>query len=96
VSVSYRDINYVTPMFTQLVMYLSPVAYGTDAVPADLRKFYLLNPFTTVVEGCRWSLLGSASLTGWAIAYTIAMAFGLMAVGMAVFARLESSFADVI
>jgi lipopolysaccharide transport system permease protein len=95
-AVSYRDVNYVTPMFTQLLLYLSPVAYGLEAVPPELRTAYLFNPFTTIVEGCRWSLLGQGSLTGWAIVYTVVLAFGLLAAGLAIFARLESSFADVI
>jgi lipopolysaccharide transport system permease protein len=95
-SVSYRDVNYVTPMFTQLFLYLSPVAYGLTAVPAELRGWYLLNPLTTIIEGCRWSLLGSASLSGWAIAYTVVLAVSILAGGLAIFARLESSFADVI
>jgi lipopolysaccharide transport system permease protein len=95
-AVSYRDVNYITPMFTQLLLFLSPVAYGLDAVPSDLRNYYLLNPFTTIVEGCRWSLLGRGSLTGWAIAYTAVLALGVLIAGLAVFTRLESTFADVI
>lgn len=96
VAVSYRDVNYVTPMFTQLLLYLSPVAYGIEAVPQDLRRFYLLNPFTTIVSGCRWSLLGEASLSKWAIVYTVVLAVSVLILGMAIFTRLESNFADVI
>ena len=95
-AVSYRDISYMTPIFTSLFLYLSPVAYSTDAVPHELRVFYLFNPLTTIVEGCRWSLLGGASQPTWAIVYTIALALGALIVGMALFTRLESSFADVI
>ena len=96
IAVTYRDVNYVVPMFTQLLLYLSPVAYGLDAVPKELRKIYLLNPFTTIVEGCRWSLLQHADLTGWAIVYTVILSVVVLMAGLVVFARLESSFADVI
>jgi len=95
-AVSYRDINYLTPILTSLLIYVSPVAYSVDAVPDNLRTYYLLNPLTTIVEGCRWSLLGNATLSGWAIAYTIALTLGALIVGLALFARLESNFADVI
>jgi lipopolysaccharide transport system permease protein len=95
-AVLYRDVNYLTPMFTQLLLFLSPVAYGIEAVPQDLRRLYLLNPFTTIVSGCRWSLLGEASLSKWAIVYTSVLALGVLSIGLANFARLESSFADVI
>jgi len=96
VAVSYRDINYLTPVFTSLLLYVSPVAYSVEAVPANLRNLYLFNPLTTIVEGCRWSLLGGGSLSTWAIAYTVALTLGALTVGLALFARLESNFADVI
>jgi lipopolysaccharide transport system permease protein len=95
-AVSYRDVNYMTPILTSLLVYVSPVAYSIEAVPDSLRTYYLLNPLTTIVEGCRWSLLGSGSLTTWAIAYTIALSIGALLVGLALFARLEANFADVI
>lgn len=95
-SVSYRDVNYITPVLTSVLLYLSPVAYSIDAVPANLRNLILLNPLSTIVEGTRWSLLGTGSLTGWAVAYTVVLTVGALVGGLAVFARLESSFADVI
>lgn len=97
ISVSYRDINYLTPLFTQFVLFLSPVAYSFEAVPSSLHTLYLLNPLTTVVEGCRWSLVGgSLAIPGWAIAYTVAVTVGLVVIGSVVFARREGGFADVV
>ena len=96
ISVLYRDINYLVPVVIPMAMYVSPVAYSVEAVPDNLQTLYLLNPLTTIVEGCRWSLLGNGSLTGWAILYTVALTLGVLSVGLALFARLETSFADVI
>jgi lipopolysaccharide transport system permease protein len=96
VAVKYRDVNYVMSVFTSLLLYLSPVAYSTSAVPSSLRPYFLLNPLTTIVEGCRWSLLGSNNLSQWAIAYTIGLAVGALTIGALVFTRLERGFADVI
>jgi lipopolysaccharide transport system permease protein len=96
VAVSYRDVNYITPVFTSVLMFLSPVAYSITAVPAHLRDFYLLNPLTTIVEGMRWSLLGSTNLTTFGLVYTVVFTLGVLAVGTAIFSRLESRFADVI
>jgi len=96
-AVTYRDINYVTPLATQLLLFLSPVAYSLEAVPPDLRNLYLLNPLTSIVEGCRWSLLGGSELPpAWAIAYSAAVAIGTLLVGLIVFTRREPGFADVI
>lgn len=96
IAVLYRDVNYLTPVVIPLAMYVSPVAYSVEAVPDNLRTLYLLNPLTTIVEGCRWSLLGNGSLSSWAIVYTVLLTLGALSVGLALFARLESSFADVI
>jgi lipopolysaccharide transport system permease protein len=96
VAVRYRDINYMTPILTSLLLYLTPVAYSSANVPANLRNLYMLNPLATIVEGARWSLVGTAELTAWAIPYTVVVTAGSLIVGLAVFARMEWSFADVI
>jgi lipopolysaccharide transport system permease protein len=96
ISVKYRDINQVTPALIPVLLYLTPVAYPTAAVPPGLREVFLINPVATVIEGCRWSLLGHADLPGWAVVYTVAMTILLVTVGLVVFARLEWDFADVI
>jgi lipopolysaccharide transport system permease protein len=94
----YRDVNYITPLFTQLLLFLSPVAYSLEAVPKNLRNWYLLNPLTTIVEGTRWSVLGQkADLPpAWAIVYTCAFTLVVVVVGLMVFTRREPRFADVI
>ncbi len=96
IAVSYRDIHYLTPVLVPLLQFLTPVAYSSSAVPNDLRYLYLLNPVATIIEGCRWSLFGHARLSVWAIGYTVVFAFGALTFGLAVFARLEPRFADVI
>lgn len=95
-AVSYRDINYLTPVFTSLLMYLSPVAYSTTAVPENLQTVYRLNPVTSLIDGCRWSLLGESSLSlGWA-AYGAAFSLVALLVGLVIFTRLEWRYADVV
>jgi len=96
-SVWYRDVNYLTPLITQLLLFLSPVAYSIQAVPANLRDLYLLNPLSTIVEGARWSLLGTSYLPpAWAIAYSLALTVLALVGGLVVFTRFEGGFADVI
>ena len=97
IAVWYRDVTYLTPLATQLLLFLSPVAYSVQAVPKELQNWYLLNPLTTIVEGARWSLLGTSYLPPtWAIVYTVGLTLAVLLVGLTVFARLEGGFADVI
>jgi len=42
----YRDVRYVVPSLVQAWMYLTPVIYGSDLVPARYRWCLGLNPLT--------------------------------------------------
>lgn len=95
-SVKYRDINSAMPLVIPLFLYLAPVAYPTSSVPDDLRDLYLLNPVATIVEGCRWCLLGDGYLSTLAITVAVTTTLALAGLGLAVFTRAEWSFADVI
>ncbi len=95
-TVSYRDVQYVLPVVTQLLLYGSPVAYGVAAVPANLRVYFYLNPLTPVLEGFRWSLLGTDAPSAPLVAYAAALAAALFVAGAFMFKRMERRFADVI
>ena len=57
-----RDVQYATQVVMPLLLFVTPVAYSVAAVPPELRTIYLLNPMATIVEGCRWSLVGQTHL----------------------------------
>ena len=60
------------------------------------RTLYALNPMTGVVEGFRWSLLGSGHPHPGSIAISVAAALVLVVAGLTYFSRTERIFADVI
>ncbi len=95
-SVKYRDIGFGMPFVLQIWMYLTPVIYPASLVPAQYRWLLSLNPMTAVIEGFRWSLLGSGfpstSVLGVAIGVTVL----LFVTGMFFFRRSERTFADLI
>jgi len=94
-----RDVGYATQVVMPLLLFVTPVAYSVAAVPPGLRTIYLLNPMATIVEGCRWSLVGHTHLgiiSMWAVAYTTATTFVVLIAGLVIFARLEWRFADVV
>jgi lipopolysaccharide transport system permease protein len=95
-SVSYRDVQHILPVFTQILLYASPVAYSVSAVPANLRMFYYLNPLTAPLEALRGSILGGALPAWQALVWSGAATAILMAIGMMSFKRMERKFADVI
>ena len=94
--VPYRDVQYVLPVATQLLLYASPIAYALSAVPASARGWIQLNPLTGVLEGFRWSALGVGQLRTGATVWAVTSAALLFLVGAFVFTRMERRFADVI
>ena len=95
-AVPYRDVQYIVPVFMQILLYASPIAYAISAVPEHLRSVYLCNPLSAPLEAFRASLLHTA-WPGWE---SLAVAAGFSAVvflaGLYAFKRMERQFADVI
>lgn len=95
-NVKYRDFMYALPFLVQVWMFASPVAYATTLVPARLRILYGLNPVVAVIEGARWSVLGSSSMTAGIVVVSIALSIVLFVGGAFFFRRVERGFADVV
>ncbi len=95
-AVTYRDIQYILPVFTNILLYASPVAYSVAAVPARWRWVYELNPLTPPLEAMRASLLGTALPSAGPLLAAAAIGGGLLVGGLYAFKRMERSFADVI
>jgi lipopolysaccharide transport system permease protein len=95
-AVSYRDVSYMVPVALQLMLYGSPIAYASRAVPAGLRWATSVNPLTGLIDGYRWSLLGAPAPTVHAAVWSAAAAAVALTTGLCSFARLERRFADVI
>ena len=96
-TVSYRDVQYILPVFLQIAMYASPVAYAVSAIHDPWVKiFYTMNPLTPVLEGFRWSLLNTAPPTWPLVGYSAAIAVILLIAGAFSFKRMERRFADVV
>lgn len=94
--VRYRDVQYILPVAIQFLLFASPVAYALGTVPTSARTLYQLNPLTGLLEGIRWSLIGTPAPSGILVAYSSIVALVSLLVGTMVFSRLESQFADVI
>ena len=95
-NVRYRDVSLLVPFLTQMWLFLSPVVYGTTAVPHRLQWLISLNPMTGVIDGFRWAVLGRGipHYDVFAISWGVALAFALT--GLWYFRRVEADFADII
>jgi lipopolysaccharide transport system permease protein len=95
-NVRYRDVPYAIPFMTQIWMYASPIIYPVTLVPSKWQWVLSLNPMTGVIEGFRWSLLGTAQPRLSVLLISAAMGIAFTVSGIVYFKRVERGFADVI
>lgn len=90
-----KDMSQIVPIFVQMLMFLSPVFYPTQAVPEALRPFYTHNPLGSVIEALRAALAGTAiDWNSWGIALALALVAFLL--GHAFFHHSRDEFADAL
>jgi len=95
-NVKRRDIGFALPVLMQFWMYVSPVIYPANLVPARWRGVYALNPLVGVVENFRAALLPGKQFNWYALAVTTIVTLILLTCAAYIFKRVEKSFADTI
>jgi lipopolysaccharide transport system permease protein len=95
-NVIYRDVQYAVPFLVQFWLFATPIAYPSTIVPEFYRPIYGLNPMAGVVEGFRWSLLGSHVGVGLMFYVSLTLVGLLLVGGMLYFHRIERTFADIV
>lgn len=91
-----RDMGHALPSAIGMLMFLTPIFYRMDQVPIVLQKILVLNPLTWPIEALRHVLTQSPAPTATAsLAYVLA-SVALLALGVALFERLKTGFADVL
>jgi lipopolysaccharide transport system permease protein len=95
-NVKYRDIGMAVPFLIQIWMYLCPIVYPISMVPESYRTIYAINPMVGVIEGFRWSLLGSAPPNWTMVAVSLMVVAAVLFSGLAYFRKVETTFADII
>jgi lipopolysaccharide transport system permease protein len=94
-NVKYRDFRYVIPFVVQLGLFISPVGFSSKVVPASWRLPYSLNPMVGIIDGFRWSILGSQMYwPGFGLSLAITALFVWF--GIRQFRKTEKAFADLI
>jgi lipopolysaccharide transport system permease protein len=95
-NVQFRDVRYTVPFLTQCWLFATPIAYPSSLLAEPWRTLYGINPMVGVVEGFRWTLLGTATAPGPIIIVSSLVALALLISGAFYFRRSERTFADVV
>ena len=92
----YRDVGHTLPFLVQLWFFASPIVYPLSMFPEDWRWLYGLNPLVGVIEGFRWSLLGTQHVDAAVMTSGIIVVLILLSSGAVFFKRTERTLADVL
>jgi len=80
-NVQFRDVRYAVPLLVRAWMFATPIAYPSSLLDEPWRSLYHINPMASVVEGFRWSLLGTERAPGPSIFVSALVAVGLLVSG---------------
>jgi lipopolysaccharide transport system permease protein len=97
-NVRYRDFRLLIPFGLQIFVWITPVYYWSELIPAWAPHWvYALNPMAGVIEGFRWAICGPASHFRIG-SFFISLAVNLLMlwIGVWYFRRTERTFADII
>lgn len=88
------DIAQIVNIVLMLLMFISPVGYSIDMVPARVRFLVYLNPLTYLIEAFRFAILGVRDVPLWVDGAFIAGCLVFAALAGTFFRRLSPIFAD--
>ncbi|EPR74708.1 O-antigen export system, permease protein [Winogradskyella psychrotolerans RS-3] len=95
----YRDLKFLVGFGVQLLMYVSavmyPLALMRDKLP-NIAWVVEYNPLAYIIETARFMLLGTGTINGFGIAYTVIITFLILFFGIIIFNRTEKTFIDTV
>lgn len=91
-----RDLQQFMPVLTTVLMFLSPVFYPRESLPAPLRPWLLLSPIAVTIEEARNTVFLAQWPTWWLLAAHLAFAGVIAWLGSAFFRKTRKGFADVL
>ena len=94
----YRDLAIAVGFGVQLWMYASPIVYPLSMLDNSPRLKILvqLNPMTSPIEIFRMATLGTGTVTGFGIVYSLVFTLAALVLGVVLFSRIEKTFMDTV
>lgn len=96
VTVYIRDFEHIMGVIGMAWMYLSPVVYGMEFVPAAWQKWYLLNPMAPLILAYRSILYHQRAPELLHLGLALGVSCAVLLAGAFIFARLQRRFAEVL
>ncbi len=95
-NVFFRDVENMLGVILTIWMYLTPIIYPPELIPANVRFLFGLNPMVGIINSYRNTILYGVPPPLQSFVFSIVISIILMIIGIILFKRMERSFADVI
>lgn len=97
VSVKYRDLGRFAGLFTQFLLYVSPIIYPISEIPSKYQNFMAANPLTFIIESYRFLLLGHSQ--GCTLEFAIpslSMTILVFFLGLVIYNKTQRTYVDFV
>ncbi len=97
ISVKYRDLGRLSGLFSQFLMYASPVIYPISEIPEKYQPYLAYNPLTFIIESYRLLLLGHSTGCTWQFAIpSVLMTCVIFFIGLILYNKIQRSYVDYV
>ena len=95
-NVKYRDIGNVLTIILQAGVFISPVYYLIDLVPAPFLWLYKLNPMVGVIESMRWAIFNFPVFPWDSFIISVLAGLLFLVSGMLIFTKIQDTIVDIV
>ena len=95
-NVFFRDIKYGMSLLLYLWMFMNPILYPAEKVPAHLKNFYFLNPMAPLIDGYRRAILEGTSPQWKYVLISLGISYVLLEICYWIFKKAERIFNDIL
>lgn len=91
----FRDVEYLVGVMINLLFWMTPIIYPMDNIPVKFQKYFLLNPFTSVIN--LWRELFMNNQIIWRdVAVSSLMGALFLGLGFLIFRKMERRLDEVL
>lgn len=96
IGVYLRDVSQVVGVFSQILLFMSPVFFPVTKIPETVRPLFLANPLTTIIEQARAVLIYGKmpDWSDWSVQMVVSLIVAVL--GLIWFRATRRGFADVL
>ncbi len=98
-TIRYRDFQHIVPFLVRFGMFVTPVAYPAELLISRIPKWaaivYYLNPVAGIIDGFRWSILGTEA-PGILAYFSFLIVIAIFISSLFYFKKVEKKIADII